>query len=227
MRAALQFLTILPVRAPVSPPGRAAVWFPLTGVLLGLAAAAAMKAPLGPVFAVFTLVVLTGGLHEDGLADVADAVRAHRGRERMFAILDDSRIGAHGALALIFSVLIRWQALEHLQGNPWLRLPIACGLSRAAIVLLASASKPAGDGLGAAFIRTLPRSWAWIVALQVMMIAAAAGWRAAGILIVTNVAVIAALRLWFHARLGGVTGDCLGSACQCSEALSLAVLACA
>src|SRR5262245_54128858 len=147
MRAALQFLTILPVKAPLTPPARAAWAFPLAGALLGLVAAAAIMLPLGSVLALLVVAVLTRGLPEDGLADVSDAIRAYRTREQMHAILKDSRIGAHGALALILSILIRWQALAHLQGNPWLGLPAAYGLSRASIVLLAAFSQPAGDGL--------------------------------------------------------------------------------
>ena len=59
-------------------------------------------------------------------------------------------VGAHGALALMFSVMIRWQALVELQGDTWLRAPAACGIARASMVLLATLSRPAGDGLGAA-----------------------------------------------------------------------------
>jgi len=226
MRAALQFLTILPVPAPAVPLGRAAPWFPLVGVLLGLAAAIALKAPFGPILALLLIAILTGGLHEDGLADVCDALRAHRSRERMLEILDDSRIGAHGALALIFSVLIRWQAMAHLQGDVWLRLPAVCGIARASMVLLAARSRPAGDGLGAAFVQSVSRTSAWLVALQALLLAACASWPAGALLITANLAVIVALRAWFHARLGGITGDCLGFTCQFSEALSLAILAC-
>ena len=58
--------------------------------------------------------MISGVLHEDGLADVADAVRAGRTRERVLAILKDSRIGTFGAIAILLSVLARWQALEYL-----------------------------------------------------------------------------------------------------------------
>jgi adenosylcobinamide-GDP ribazoletransferase len=224
MRAALQFLTILPVRAPDAPPGCASAWFPLVGALLGAGAAAALQLPLGPILALALLAVLTGGLHEDGLADVCDALRAHRTRERMLAILDDSRIGSHGALGLVLATLIRWQALAQMEGEPWLRLPAAIGISRACIVLLAGISRPAGDGLGAAFLKTLPRAHVWLAGAQMLLLAALAGWPAAALLIAGNVAAIVALRAWFQARLGGVTGDCLGFGCQLSEAVSLTIL---
>ena len=55
--------------------------------------------------------MISGVLHEDGLADVADAMRAGRTREQMLAILKDSRIGTYGAVAIVLSIVARWQAL--------------------------------------------------------------------------------------------------------------------
>jgi adenosylcobinamide-GDP ribazoletransferase len=225
MLAALQFLTILPVPSGAASPARGAWAFPLVGAMLGLAAVPLLALPLGPALALLLLCVLTGGLHEDGLADVCDAVRGYRPRERMLAILKDSRIGAHGALALLFSVLLRWQALAHLQGNPWLRLPAAIGISRASMVLLAAWSKPAGEGLGSAFAAGLPRYAVWLAAIQCLLLAALAQWPAGAILAAANLLGIALCRAWFERRLGGVTGDCLGFQCQLSEAISLVVLA--
>src|SRR5262249_40934408 len=143
----------------------------------------------------------------------------------MHEILKDSRIGAHGALALVFSVLIRWQAMSHLRGNAWLELPAAFGLSRASIVALAAFSQPAGDGLGAAFIRTLPRNQLWLVGIEAVILACRTGWVTAVVLIISNTAALGLTRAWFQRRLGGVTGDCLGFQCQLSEAVSLVALA--
>jgi adenosylcobinamide-GDP ribazoletransferase len=224
MLAALQFLTILPVPATKASPAHGAWAFPIVGALLGLAAASLVSIPLGSLLALLLVAVLTGGLHEDGLADVCDAVRGYRSRERMHAILKDSRIGAHGALALAFSVLIRWQALAHFQGNAWLRLPAAYGISRATMVLLAGWSKPAGEGLGASFIGELPRYAVWLAAVQFALLASLVPWPAGAILAAANIASIVLARAWFHRRLGGLTGDCLGFQCQVSEAISLAVL---
>src|SRR5260370_4158255 len=124
-RGAIQFLTILHWPGDSAPPGQAALFFPLVGGLLGWSGAGlflALKSFAGDSVAALLVlgywVLVTGALHEDGLADVADAVRAGRGRDRMFAILKDSRIGAYGTLALLFSVLIRWQALAHPPKDP-------------------------------------------------------------------------------------------------------------
>jgi len=233
MANALRFLTILPVPGQAGDPGPAAAWFPLVGILLGLLATAMMLLPFGPLLALLTLTLATGALHEDGLADVFDAIRAGRTRERMHQILKDSRIGTHGAVALLFSVLLRWQALEKIHGHLlppelWFRLPVAWGVSRAAMVLLAAASKPAGDGLGASFVRSISGLSATVAAVQALAflgILARFDALAAVSMLGVNLALLIVLRGWFHTRLGGVTGDCLGCACQISEAASLMVLA--
>lgn len=225
MRAALQFLTILPVPAPPGKLGEAAWAFPIVGALLGLVCAAILPWKLGSIMAMIALAVLTGGLHEDGLADVCDAIRAHRTRERMHQILKDSRIGAHGALALIASFIFRWQALASLPIDSWKGLAAVYGVSRAQMVLLAATSPPAGEGLGAAFISTLPRRAALWVAIESIALAALAGWPTGLVLLAANAALLLLVRRWFALRLGGATGDCLGFLCVASEALSLVVLA--
>jgi len=225
MRAALQFLTILPIPAPPGKPGEAAWAFPIVGALFGLICAAILPWKLGPVLALMAVAALSGGLHEDGLADVCDAIRKHRTRERMHQILKDSRIGAHGALALIAAFVFRWQALASLPANSWRGLAAAYGVSRAQMVLLGASSLPAGDGLGAAFVSTLPRWTVLWVAIELVALAALAGWPTGLALLAANAALLLLVRRWFSIRLGGVTGDCLGFLCVASEALSLAVLA--
>lgn len=225
MRAALQFLTVLPVPAPHVPPGAAAVWFPLAGALIGLAVAAAWHTPLHATTAMLAAVILTGGLHEDGLADVSDAVRAHRSRERMLEILKDSHIGAYGAVAIVLSILVRWHAMSLLSGEVWWKIVCAFTASRAAMVVLAAWAPPVGAGLGQAFRTSLPRHAVPLVIAQAaavpLAISGAQGWYALGGVAVT----IVVLRAWFLRRLGGVTGDCLGFQCQAAEAAALVVLA--
>lgn len=225
MRSAIQFLTILPVAAPPGKLGEAAWAFPIVGALFGLVCAAILPWKLGPALTMMAVVALTGGLHEDGLADVCDAVRKHRTREQMHRILKDSRIGTYGALALIAFFILRWQALAHVPAHSWLRLAAVYGLSRAQMVLLAATSLPAGEGLGVAFISTLPRRAGLWVAIESVALAVLAGWPVGLVLLAANAALLWLVRRWFWLRLGGVTGDCLGFLCVASEALSLVVLA--
>ncbi len=230
MRDAFQFLTILPIPSASAhrPLGRSAWAFPIIGALAGAAAAAIcilLANPAGPLLSLVMLALLTGGLHEDGLADVFDAVRAGRSRERMLAILKDSRIGAHGALALILSITWRWQTLTSIPPAKLLLIPAALAISRGAMVVLAASSRPAGEGLGAEFVQSTSRTSAVLVVLQMMAAATLCGWPTAVWMIGANLALLVVLRVWFAARLGGVTGDCLGAACQLSECASLGVLA--
>src|SRR5579875_2997366 len=112
-RAAIALLTIVPVGARRQPGGLgdAAGWFPLVGALVGGSGAAVeliAAHPLGravaAVLAVGTQVVLTGGLHQDALADAADALGARGDRARRLEVMRDPGIGAFGALALAFWV---------------------------------------------------------------------------------------------------------------------------
>ena len=220
MRAALQFLTIIPVPAPPVPPGAAAIWFPAVGALLGAMAWFLSQQPMGAALALAALVWITGGLHEDGLADVCDAVRAGRPRERMLEILKDSRIGAYGATAIGLSILLRWQAMSRL--TEWHEFVLALVVSRAAMVWLAATTPAASEGLGSAFRLSLPW-YAAPLAIVPVVLAAAVNWEWRAVLVA--VASIALVRAWLLRRLGGFTGDCLGFQCQVTETAVLIALA--
>lgn len=231
---AAQFLTTLPISlaAPVAL-SQTAPAFPIIGALLGALAGSTLNAlrpyvgaPLAALLAIGILVVLTGGLHEDGLADIADACRAGRSRETMLRILKDSRIGTYGALALIISILMRAEALARSGSHAVLGVTAALALSRSALVALAGFTPSFGEGLGAAFSAglTLPLVWTSIVLAVAIATLAAQGLGLIMILVTT--ATVIASRMYFLKRLGGVNGDCLGAACQIAEAGNLLVLAC-
>ncbi len=230
--AAIEFLTIVPVST-ATPPALGAPFFPIVGAMLGLAAGAIYRAaaqelpaPIAALIALLFLIVLTAGLHEDGLADVFDAFRAYRPPERIHAILKDSRIGTFGALALALALLLRWQSIEALGGRAMAGVAAAAGASRGAMVAFAFLSKPAGDGLGKTFSAGLGRPAAIAAAAQAaalpFLLGPGAGIAALGV----NVVAILAGRAYFHRRIGGVTGDCLGALCQISETLLLLTFAC-
>ena len=132
-RTAVGFLTRIPVRdtAPLTTErfSRAALWFPVVGLLVGAVAGGtrllgdAAGLPPGPatVLALLAAVLVTGGLHEDGLADTADALGAHTTRERKLEILRDSRVGTFGALAVAYALLFAYASLAGLDGEDVLR----------------------------------------------------------------------------------------------------------
>ena len=228
---AIQFLTILPVRGSTAPPGQCALFFPLVGGALGAAGAYALVAfrefipfTLAALLVLGAWSLLTGGLHEDGFADVADAFRAGRPPERIFAILKDSRIGAHGAVALILITLVRWQALSAIAADPIRSLPAVLAISRASMVATAWTTPPAGTGLGLDFSKYLTTAGSLFAIGTGLLFAAIAP---AGLLLVwvATVIVIAA-RAYFMQRIGGVNGDCLGGVSLLVESCGLVVLTC-
>ncbi|MEW9898419.1 adenosylcobinamide-GDP ribazoletransferase [Chitinivorax sp. PXF-14] len=228
---AIQFLTRLPTpQVSDFRPERlaeSARWFPLVGLLLGalLLAAVWPAARLDPWLAawagVLAWALLTGGLHLDGLADVADALgAAHRDRERLLAVMKDPHLGSFGVLTLIL----------HLAGKLVLLMLLARGQHWAALLLIPAWARlgvlfwqtlPAlSPGMGEQFAWALPRRarWAWLLALL-----AASAW-AAPALLATPVAIWL-YRRWLLRTLGGMSGDCLGAGVEVVElaALLLAV----
>jgi adenosylcobinamide-GDP ribazoletransferase len=231
---AISFLTIFPVRTSVAPPGRSAALFPLVGAMLGAAgaviyysAARAIPASLAALLTVAFWTVISGIMHEDGLADVADALRAGRSQERMLAILKDSRIGTYGAVALVLSFIARWQAVEQLADPRLFQIFIASqAVPRAAMVALAWVSRPVGTGLGLAFASTLTTPVALVAIAQGIAAAFLCGPRAGIVIIAVSYVVIRVARWYFYRRIGGVNGDCLGATEQILEIFILVLFTC-
>ena len=201
------------------------------GVYAALAMALAPN-PLAPavaaVFCTVATVLLTGGFHEDGLADVADGLGGSYDRERALDIMKDSRVGAFGAMALVLAVLAKVSLLAllgvhglatalaalvggHVLSRLWplfivRRLPHVGDTAR-------SKSKPLADQItGAALVvaavwclAPLALAWFWsstaITLAAVTLSALGAAWMAR----------------WFARRLQGFTGDCLGATQQIGE----------
>jgi adenosylcobinamide-GDP ribazoletransferase len=231
---AVRFLTIVPVPGRGltgnGALGRAAVWFPVVGLGLGLALAAADRAlgllfpPLLSALLVLTLwKLLTGGIHLDGLADCLDGL-AGTGPAHSLSIMKDSRVGVFGVIGLILFLLLALIALAELPpALRWRALLLAPMAGRFTPVVLASfhAAATPERGYGSEFIRSVKLS---AVALNSAVVPAAAGfilwpWGLAAVAI-----GLAAAWLWaafLSKRLEGLTGDVLGAGVELAE---LAVL---
>ncbi len=196
------------------------------GALLLTAVTPWLGTPLAAIAALGFWTFITGGLHEDGVADVADAIGPNRSHARMMAILKDSRIGAFGAMALVFLFAVRWQALMRLPSQPIAELAACLGISRAALVLQAYVSRPIGEGLGRAFAEDLRWHAAILVLVQALLLAAWTGDRSGLALIGGGTLLTWLLYQWFDVRLGGVNGDCLGATCLLVETFLLVIASC-
>ena len=253
LRAALMLLTRAPVgRRPLSAAARrwGAAFFPVVGALVALPGAAVLVVAgpslgdlLAATLALLATCLLTGALHEDGLADTADALGGGGAdRERILAILKDSRHGSYGVLALIGSLLIRVAALERLGPAAPVAWLLAAVLARGAVVGLmarlpyvtAAAVSRSGDAARAGRPQlAVALLLAAAIACSSLLIPPDSGlaWLtpptpAALATAVLAVALLTAGAGWlFRRRVGGITGDFLGAAEQVNEAAVLVVLA--
>jgi adenosylcobinamide-GDP ribazoletransferase len=232
--SALLYFTRLPLPAPsVYDPEdlrRAAAYWPLTGVLValvvgGLCLGFRQLLPVGLACALSlgAGVLLTGAMHEDGLADVCDGLGGGATRERALEIMKDSAIGAFGGIGLVLSLLIRWQCLVALPCGLLLPVLSAAALtSRSAAVTLMSTQD---------YVRTGPskarplvdRLHGWRLTLVLLLGLLPLAWlplRLWPCLLAVGL-VRLLMGIWFLLRLGGYTGDCLGALQQVAEMVAL------
>jgi len=226
---AFQFLTRLPLpQVAFAPEGlaRSVKFFPLVGLVIGSGAALLQKGlshhfgrPVCAVVVLLFLVLITGCLHEDGLADVADSMGGWTAEQRL-TILRDSRIGSYGAVALVLSlssraVLLAELPLEHFTAS----LVSAHVLCRWSMLPLSYFLPPAreSEGQGARVARltsigSLIFGSVFTIATVIVFLHKAA------IAPVISAILIPLLGGWFYMRkLGGVTGDCFGATNQLTE----------
>jgi adenosylcobinamide-GDP ribazoletransferase len=233
--AAVQFLTRLRIPSGPHEPdalARAVKFFPIVGLLIGAGSVLlyVLLCPHLPLTIVALLVVvylvaITGCLHEDGLADCADGFGGGWQRERVLAILRDSRIGAYGAAALALSLLARvlliaalprTRVAAYLLAAPvlsrWTTLPLSYFLPPAR-----ERSEEQVDGQGARIAR-LTTSSSLVVgsAFTLAIVLALLRIRALGP-VLASMAVTLVTALYYKHRIGGITGDCFGATNQLAE----------
>ncbi|MEM9441841.1 MAG: adenosylcobinamide-GDP ribazoletransferase [Pseudomonadota bacterium] len=213
--------------------------FPLVGVLVGLAAclvyvaAVSLNLPLvvATILAVATQILMTGALHEDGLADVCDGFGGGHTIEQKLAIMRDSRLGTYGAIGLILGLGLRLAAIVHLaeHGDVWFvvaGLIAAATLSRAAMplaMLFMPQARP--EGLAASAGRPRQSKSFVSAALGGIAVFLCLPPVEATIVIVVSI-VSAALFLDLSRRqIGGITGDVLGGLQQVLDILVLVIAA--
>lgn len=222
---------------------RAAGMFPVAGLLIALGpglvawllTALEANAALTSLITLMLLIGLTGALHEDGLADSADAFGARGGREHMLAIMKDSRIGTYGVLALLVSFSLRAVSLTILIAatggvNALLLLVAVAAMSRAAMVWHWGTLELARiDGIAAAVgapdSTTSKRAILIGGTMFLLLASLATGLMTALISLGLAAAVAWQWTAAVRARLGGHTGDTIGATQQISETAALAALA--
>ncbi|HTP25159.1 MAG TPA: adenosylcobinamide-GDP ribazoletransferase [Anaeromyxobacteraceae bacterium] len=238
LAVALAFLTRLPMPGPTpadaAEVGRAVVFFPVAGAVLGaiLAASARLLSPRFPptlcaALLVALLALLTGALHLDGLADMADGFGGGTTREDVLRIMRDHSIGTYGASAIVLTLALKAAAIAALlaAGTACRWLILAPALARWVPVALGTFLAYARHGGGLGTTVTDHRGLGEFVgatALAVLLSVCAARLR--------GLIAFGAVAAWGLAhgvackrRIGGVTGDTLGAATETAEVVALLV----
>jgi len=232
IETAFQFLTLLPLgRLPYDRDAlsRSAKYFPLVGLLIGvlgsfvyLSVIRHLSAAIAALITLAFFVLATGALHEDGLADAADAFGGGWTREQILAILKDSHIGTFGTVALVVTIGLRVLLLANLPLNRfaayvisshvlcrWTALPLG--------YLLPAARESSVDSQGARIARQISSVSLAIGSLFSLIVVAYALRWAMWNPFAATLAVTFVSGLYYRRRIGGVTGDCFGATNQLAE----------
>jgi adenosylcobinamide-GDP ribazoletransferase len=239
-RAAFVFLTRVPVGGRPYEPAEwawAPAHFPMVGLVLGGALAVLHRAlwPLGPLADAAVVLgaslLLTGALHEDGLADTSDALGGAYDREGIHRILKDSRVGTFGACALAVTLLGRAALLARLgaDARPALLL-VGCAARVGPVWQMIALPYVTAEGaksrdLARAGVRQGVVAAAWFVVAAAIAIGSKSFSAARIVALTASLAVVTTVTAWrYRRRAGGVTGDFLGATEQLCELAGYAAL---
>lgn len=230
---AFQFLTRIPININVDYNdlniSKSHLFYPFVGLVIGIISGGVYFAfsfiskDIASFFAVVSLVLITGGLHMDGLSDTCDGFFSARDREKILEIMKDSRVGSFGAIGLILDILLKYILISNLTKNIPLTLMISCANSRLMILMLISFGKPARrDGMAVLEMKANKIKYFIITAIAYVLF----------ITLVFSPYYIIPLVFSFLASLllvkksykiiGGLTGDVYGACNEISEIVSLA-----
>ena len=234
IKLCLGLLTSLPVNvvATVSPSvfARSSRWFPMVGALVGMQSAATLFLGIlvglpnvvAVLIAIGFSILLTGALHEDGLADVADGFGGGANRDAKLEIMRDSRVGTYGVLALILAVGLKGALLVALMNSGlWaaaMAMIVAASASRLTPVILMNRLPMArNDGMAVTAGKPEAESVRIACGLALASLLVLTGWQAMLVTIIATLAACAAIGALARRQIGGQTGDVLGTGQQVTE----------
>ena len=235
---AWHFLTIIPlgktphVQAGPRELASSMQWYPAVGLSIGgtlVAGEALFSVVFTPdvtaLLVLCVLVVLTGGLHQDGLADTIDGLGKRGSPAERLAVMKDGSIGALGATGLLLVLALRFEGILHLPDPD--RVPLLLcmpAVGRWAMVVGAFGSSHArtGGGLASAFFDEIRfRDVLWATVWSGLFLCGTLGWRAGALLLVLCVVVARSIGFLCSRIFGGLTGDVLGAINEVTEILFL------
>ncbi len=231
---ALQFLTVIPLKLKDAGAQRMAgsmVFFPLIGLLLGLFLAGVnvllsflnFPSLTLNVIIVVVLIVITGGMHLDGLSDTSDAFLSGKPKEQMLGIMRDSHTGVMGVLSLISVILLKVVLLFSisLSLKPII-LMLMCSLSRfSAVATIFFFPYARQEGKAGVFIKGMNLR-IFILSSIAAVVAAAVVWQIKGLVILLIITGLSYVMGKFSTKkIGGITGDTLGAGIEITEIVTL------
>ena len=233
--AAFRFLTIIPLPTSFGSKeedlSRAAFFFPVVGLFLGVVAAGAawifwlFVPPLAAaVLLTFLLLAFSGGLHLDGLADTADGFFSARDRTRTLEIMRDSRTGVMGVGAVVLIVLLKVSSLAPLQPADAIRAGLLAPCVGRCAILVMMYLLPyvrRGRGLGTLFYG---RGAGWPALFGMIIVLGIGAFLKALVPAVTALTAVLLFSFYCRRKIGGATGDTLGAACEIGEAVAMFTL---
>ena len=220
LRIAFGLMTTLPIKLPdewsAGDSGRASLWYPFVGLVIGAVtwlawtgANLVLPPTVAAVVALLVWVVLTGGLHLDGLADCCDGLLASTSAERRLEIMKDPHAGAFSVIGLIIVLMLKATALGSLTTSTSLGILLAASLARWCILPAGLIPLARPSGMGADFAMGLRRSFIILGAILPLAITILLGMSGAASTLAGLGA--AALVIWLAwSRIRGVTGDVFG-----------------
>jgi adenosylcobinamide-GDP ribazoletransferase len=212
---------------------RSARWFPLVGLLVGsivgstyfLASKGLPPLP-SATLAILVGVLVCGGFHQDGLADVADGLVGGWDPEQRLKILKDSRHGTYGVLALVLQIILQISLLQSLSPI-WGMFASICAFTLSKlgpVYLMMAKAAPTSAGMGASYSREItPLDIGIASVIAVASSTVLVGWLTLPLLfalVISNVGLLA----YAKRKIGGVVGDVLGASEQLSESVILLLL---
>jgi len=225
--SAIQFITILPWGGDERfDPQRMVPYFPIVGIVLGglvalfdTAALSLWGRSVASLLDVIFLALLTGAFHIDGLGDAADGLLGQRPKEKILAIMKDSRLGTMGLMAIVAGLSIKWAGIAGLGANRTLLLVIVPALARASMLFgmrYLPYGRPEG-GTGVDFFKQPLKPAAFWGLTVPLLLSIFLGWQAIW-LVLCFAALTAGLIRYYHNRVGCITGDMLGAMTEVCEA---------
>lgn len=164
---AFQFLTRIPINKNIDfnnkNLSRSIYFFPLVGIVIGLISSliyivfSKISIEIGSFFTMLSILILTGGLHIDGLADTFDGFFSNRDREKTLEIMSDSRIGAFGVIGIVVNILLKYILIKNISTDIPIVLALSLGNSRLIVSYVMAFKKSAkSTGLGNMFKESKP-----------------------------------------------------------------------